>query len=325
MSTGTIGQPSAARRSTAAANHAAIAGLIEHVGRPRRGHADAWRPGHRWRPARASGCPLPPCITAATAAASATVRGEHRRAVEAAHRRHDADVAHPPDGRLQPDDPVQRRRHPARAGGVGAQGERHQPEGHGHGRAGARSAGHERRVERRSAACRTASGCRPGRWRTGRGWPCRRRSPRRRAAGRRCRRRRRGRTPTPGHAAVVGTPATSMLSLTTNGTPYSGMRRRVDAVERGGVGPGRARRTARRSARRRRASSAASTRRRPRPCLARRSAAIGRRRVGDAPSRAERGEQRRPRWRPRRTPLPASSPSSAPRRGWPGRSPRCSR
>jgi len=73
--------------------------------------------------------------------------GEHGRAVEGPHRGEHTAGAHRPDRRLDADDPVQRRRHAARAGGVGAQRERHQPEGHGDCRAGARTTRYEQRIE----------------------------------------------------------------------------------------------------------------------------------------------------------------------------------
>ena len=69
------------------------------------------------------------------------VAGEHADAVERAAGREHAAGADEPAGRLQPDDPVHRGRHPARAGGVGAQGEGDDPGGDGDGAARARPAG----------------------------------------------------------------------------------------------------------------------------------------------------------------------------------------
>ena len=123
---------------------------------------------------------------------------------------------------FRPDDVAEGRRHAAGPGGVGAQRERHDPGRHRARRAGRRSARHAQLDRTRCAACRTGSACPPGRWRTGRGWSCPAASRRHPAGAARparwCRRYRR----TPGQAAVVGRPATSMLSFTANGTPQSG-------------------------------------------------------------------------------------------------------
>ena len=322
MSTGTIGQPSAGESRRRPRRTTRPSPAERDAGRPRRRDADARRPGHRCRRARASRDAgrrrRPPGHHRGHGGRVGDGAGEHRRAVEAAHRRDDADGAHPPDGRLEPDDPVQRRRHPARAGGVGAEGERHQPERHGHGRAGARSARHERRVEHvRRRAVRRAGADQAGGELVEVGLADDDRA-RRRAAGRRRRRRRRARTPRPGTPAVVGTPATSMLSLTTNGMPYSGSvagstpasaaasaQRRVDARRPD-------QHAGRRAGERGEHRVDDLDRVTPRPTL--RRSRDSRQPVGStviAGSRAERGEQRGRRRRRRRTPRPASSPSSA--------------
>ena len=127
-----------------------------------------------------------------------------------------------PAGRLEPDDPVQRGRHPARAGGVGAQREAttpaatatalpeldppeirsppntlsHAPYGE---RVPVRPVANWSRLVLPTRIAPASSSRRDAAAR----------------AGRACRR-------TPGRPAVVGSPATSMLSLTANGTPYSG-------------------------------------------------------------------------------------------------------
>ena len=146
---------------------------------------------------------------------------EDRDAIEAAARRHDAARADEPRRRLQPDDVVEARRHAARAGGVGAERERHVAARDRDGRSRARAAADALGVERVRPR-RTASACRRGRSRTGRGWSCRRRRrrPRSAAHGGACGG---GDVANAGHAAVVGRPATSMLSFTANGTPKSGI------------------------------------------------------------------------------------------------------
>ena len=136
----------------------------------------------------------------------------------------------------------------------------------------------------------------------------------------------------PGHAAVVGTPATSMLSLTTNGTPNSGSdagstpasaatSARARSTHGGpistpGGAPSRARSTP---------STITSRDMPPRTAAANSGSPhpVGSTAIVGLTLPGQRA--RRPRRRPRRTPRPASSPSSAPRRGSPGRWPRCSR
>ena len=165
--------------------------------------------------------------------------GEHRHAVERPAGRHDAAGADPAARRLEPDDAVARRRHPARAGRVGAEGEVDQPGGDGDRRAGARPAGDRGPASGRSGQMpygeRTPT--RPvANWSrlvlptttapaSTRRWHDRARGPV-------------GAYAYAGQPAVVGTPATSMLSLTASVAPASGSvspaaERRVDGGRRG--------------------------------------------------------------------------------------------
>ena len=86
---------------------------------------------------------------------------------------------------LDADDPAERGGHPARAGGVGAEREADEAARPRRRPSPTRTRRHDGRGRAGCAACRRATGCRPARWRTGRGWSCRRRSRRRPAGGRR--------------------------------------------------------------------------------------------------------------------------------------------
>ena len=136
-------------------------------------------------------------MTRCTAIASSTRAGEDRHGVHRAAGRHDAARRHAADGRLQPDDVAERSGHAAGTGGIGAEGERHDPGGH-------RAAPSRTTIRpacatdrTRCAGCRRACACRPGRWRTGRDWSCPAASRRHRASAARrarwCRRCRRSR------------------------------------------------------------------------------------------------------------------------------------
>ena len=134
--------------------------------------------------------------------------------------------AHQAAGRLDADDPVEGRRHAARAGGVGPERERDDAVGDRDRRAGAGPARHVPRVEHAGARSVRRARADQARGelvhvrladRAARPPPARRRDRRRR-----CRAARAAKAGTP---AVVGMPATSMLSLTANGTPYSGRSR----------------------------------------------------------------------------------------------------
>ena len=73
--------------------------------------------------------------------------GEDRNRVDRPTGRHHPACRDAADGRLQPHDIAQPRRHPAGACGVGAKGERHNPRRHRTGRAGGRAARHIGRIE----------------------------------------------------------------------------------------------------------------------------------------------------------------------------------
>ena len=92
----------------------------------------------------------------APVAASADRRGEHRHAVVRRHRRDHAVRRQHARGRLQPDDAAQRRGHPPRARGVGAERERHLAGRDRDRRARARAAGDELGDR---AGCGTAPYC----------------------------------------------------------------------------------------------------------------------------------------------------------------------
>ena len=147
---------------------------LADVGRPTRR-----RCGSAGRGA-ASGCRgrarSAPATTSKTVARSGTVRADQADAVQRPAGRHQADGADQSAGRLEADDPVERRRHPSRTGGVGGHRERHLAGGHRERRPGTGPARDQVRRRRRCAASGTGCGCRSGRWRTGRGWSCRRRS-----------------------------------------------------------------------------------------------------------------------------------------------------
>ena len=245
----TQGPRRAARRSRAAARsrsarprapsaRSAAIGALVGRGRSRRRRGRSAASGRR-RAARAR-----PCCAArrevavgvgvvaafderrAPRAASATREGEDRHAVEAAARRHHAARADAARRRLQADDVVEAGRHAARAGGVGAERERHFAARDDDRRARARAAADAVGGERAARPRRRASACRPGRSRTGRGWSCRRRRRRpRSASATQCAWAARS-SETPGRPRSWRRPATSMLSLTANGTPKSGIVRR---------------------------------------------------------------------------------------------------
>ena len=149
--------------------------------------------------------------------------GHQADAVQRAAGRHQSDGADQSPGRFEARDPVQGRRHPARAGRVGGHGERDLAEGDGEGGPRTRPAGDEVARRRRCAGCRT--GVRVpfspvANWsrlvlpiRTAPGVEEPRRPPERS---------RWRRYAYSGQASVVGQPATSMLSLTANGMPNSG-------------------------------------------------------------------------------------------------------
>ena len=89
---------------------------------------------------------------------------EHRDAVERTARRHHAPGRDHAEARFQPDDVVERRGDTPRSGGVGAECQRHQSRRDRHGRAGARPAGNELRIERIARhAVRRAHADQPGR------------------------------------------------------------------------------------------------------------------------------------------------------------------
>ena len=104
--------------------------------------------------------------------------GEHRDRIDRAAGRHHAARRDAADRRLQPDDVAERRRHPPRPGGVGAQREaaRSPPRPRPPSPTTSRPAPAPHRT--RCAACRTGCACRPARWRTDRGWSCRAAPPR---------------------------------------------------------------------------------------------------------------------------------------------------
>ena len=123
-----------------------------------------------------------PASTSSTVAASATV------VVNAETQSKEAMAGTTPSlGRrarrgLQADQPTQRGGDPSRTGGVGPQRERHLAARHRHRRPRARTPGDVLGHRGGCDTVRTAvTGCRPGRWRTGRGWSCPRRRRRRRA------------------------------------------------------------------------------------------------------------------------------------------------
>ena len=114
-------------------------------------------------------------MTASTVAASADRSERRSRGSRCFGRRgNDAARADAARRRLQADDVVEAGRHAARSRRVGAEREGHVAARHGDGRARARAAADA--IGRRrcaGSAGRTASACRRGRWRTGRGWSCR--------------------------------------------------------------------------------------------------------------------------------------------------------
>ena len=75
--------------------------------------------------------------------ASSTVEREYRDAIQRPARRHHARGRDQPEARLQPDDVVEHRRHPAASRGVGAERQRHQAGRYRHRRARTRSARNE--------------------------------------------------------------------------------------------------------------------------------------------------------------------------------------
>ena len=162
-------------------------GLRRSSACPARGTARRpWRGASRWvrtgRLARILGSEARPARRA-RAAASATVRDEHRDAVEARAGRHDAARAHEPARRLEADELVEGGRDAARTRPCRCRARRRPRRG----RRPPPSPSSSRRCSAwrrtRSRRRRRASGCRPGRSRTGRGWSCRRASRRPRAAG----------------------------------------------------------------------------------------------------------------------------------------------
>ena len=108
--------------------------------------------------------------------------GEHRDRVDRAAGRHHAARRDAADGRLQPDDVAERRRHAARTRRCRcrARTARSRPPPRRPSPRTSRPAHARRRT--RCAACRTGCACRPARWRTDRDWSCRSAPRRRRAA-----------------------------------------------------------------------------------------------------------------------------------------------
>ena len=111
--------------------------------------AAASRPGARPRPAREYGsCGVVAGRRAEDRMGILDRQREDRDGVERPARRHHALRRQRPERRLQPHDVVQRRRHPPRPGGVGAEREGDEAARHRHRRARGRAARHDRRVER---------------------------------------------------------------------------------------------------------------------------------------------------------------------------------
>ena len=147
---------------------------------------------------------------------------EDRHRVERAAGRHHSARRDRSERRLQPDDVVQRRRHSPRPRRVGPEGEGHEPPRHRHRRPGGRPTRHDQGVQRiqRRRMRRPHTDESGGELvevgladRDCASRPAAVRPKRRRAAGQ---------YEKAGQAAVVGQPATSILSLTAKGMPQSG-------------------------------------------------------------------------------------------------------
>ena len=159
----------------------------------------------------------------AAASASATVAREHAHAVERARRRHDAVGRDEAERRLEADDAVERCGDPSRPGSVGADAEVGDPERDGERRAGARPAADVlRRPGARDGPVRRAGADEARRELVEVALAEHDRAGRRRGRCDGGRRARRACRCTRGMPAVVGRPATSMLSLTATVRPASG-------------------------------------------------------------------------------------------------------